>query len=437
MSALKSVSWLWSGALLGAFAAFLVQVILARNLGSESFGIFAATLASVTIATPLAAFGVPAFLVRSFSTEGASALRWVKPALTFSAFSTFFALILVIAFAHFTTRPKTDVVLTYILTLIIPAQASVELAISAHQIGGRYRSIANLQATQHVLRALLLAGFLYVLVGHTTAAAELLNLGILYTIPSILFLCIAIRSIQAFSRRMQQNGHAAKYVTVSAHLPYATTLPTISNVCRLSAPFGLGNILYLVYFQSGVVILGMLAMHEGAANFSIAIAILSAIYLLPSVLFQRFAQQHYHAQAVYDPVKFKSTLVRHLKIAILGSIATALMLVILGPHIIPLVFGEKYAKVIEIVTILAFGIPPRIASLTLGSALQTRTYAFLKLKCMFAATTTAVALSVALIPEYGIYGAASTLTATEFFLFAAYGFFCWKLFYLQELKTTD
>jgi O-antigen/teichoic acid export membrane protein len=62
--ALKAISLLWLGSLLGAGCAFLTQVILARQLGPAEFGAFATAFAMVTMLMPLAGFGVAQYWQR-------------------------------------------------------------------------------------------------------------------------------------------------------------------------------------------------------------------------------------------------------------------------------------------------------------------------------------------------------------------------------------
>src|SRR3546814_20314823 len=72
-----AVSILWLGSLAGAGCAFLVQLLLARQLTAAEFGTFAATLNMVTLVSPLASFGLGALWLRIFGEEGRSEERRV------------------------------------------------------------------------------------------------------------------------------------------------------------------------------------------------------------------------------------------------------------------------------------------------------------------------------------------------------------------------
>ena len=67
--AFNALALLWLGTLIGAGLAFLTQIILARKLGSEYFGMFSAVLAMVTLVTPLAGFGISQLWLKVFGQE--------------------------------------------------------------------------------------------------------------------------------------------------------------------------------------------------------------------------------------------------------------------------------------------------------------------------------------------------------------------------------
>jgi len=80
---IKEVSFLWLGSILGALSAFALQVILARELGSQNFGLFASSLAFITLMVPIAGFGIAQSWLKVFGLEGMNALRWLKGSFRF------------------------------------------------------------------------------------------------------------------------------------------------------------------------------------------------------------------------------------------------------------------------------------------------------------------------------------------------------------------
>lgn len=58
---MRAVSMLWVCSLIGAALSFLTQVALARILQPAGYGAFAAALATASLLTPLAGFGIAGF----------------------------------------------------------------------------------------------------------------------------------------------------------------------------------------------------------------------------------------------------------------------------------------------------------------------------------------------------------------------------------------
>src|SRR3546814_5931016 len=83
-----AVSILWLGSLAGAGCAFLVQLLLARQLTAAEFGTFAATLNMVTLVSPLASFGLGALWLRIFGEEGWGGMRWLRGSLRYIIWSS-------------------------------------------------------------------------------------------------------------------------------------------------------------------------------------------------------------------------------------------------------------------------------------------------------------------------------------------------------------
>ena len=68
--ALKSLSLLWMGSLVGSGSTFIIYTVLARKIGPELFGLFSSALATITIFSLLAGFGVSKVWLKLFGKEG-------------------------------------------------------------------------------------------------------------------------------------------------------------------------------------------------------------------------------------------------------------------------------------------------------------------------------------------------------------------------------
>src|SRR5687768_5140916 len=94
-----AISLLWLATVAGAGMVFLTQTLLARRLGPSAYGLFASSLATVTMVAPLAGFGLSQFRLKAYGSEGWTADRWLRPSLRFTTATTVIAVAVVVAWA--------------------------------------------------------------------------------------------------------------------------------------------------------------------------------------------------------------------------------------------------------------------------------------------------------------------------------------------------
>jgi O-antigen/teichoic acid export membrane protein len=78
----KNIITIWTGALLGSGSIFILNIILARNLGSNQFGQLSSALSITGVLTLLSGSGASSYWIKIFSIQGISALRWLKVSFT-------------------------------------------------------------------------------------------------------------------------------------------------------------------------------------------------------------------------------------------------------------------------------------------------------------------------------------------------------------------
>ena len=97
--AVTTISMLGIATAAGAVMVFLTQTLLARELGPTAYGLFASSLATVTMIAPLAGFGLTQFRLKVYGAEGWAANRWLRPSLRFSVFTTCIAIAILVLWA--------------------------------------------------------------------------------------------------------------------------------------------------------------------------------------------------------------------------------------------------------------------------------------------------------------------------------------------------
>jgi len=409
MSAIKSVSLLWIGSILGAAAAFLTQVILARQLGPADFGAFAAAIGTVTLLVPIASFGVGSFWLRIFGLEGWHGLRWLRSSLTYTIFTTAGVLTLLFIWVAVGPHDYNSRCILSILSIYLLGQVLAQLQASKLQLEERYFTLALWQFLPHLAR------MLFILILSVIYARELYSSGvaIVYAAVSLVFFGVAARSIyRMHDRKFDLKGHGAR---PSATVSYSG-IPTMWQVASQSWPFGLAGSLYLIYFQSDIILLKYIKGDEVAGVYNVAFVLMTVIYLLPSVVYQKFLMPKLHRWAENDSEKFRQVHLYGTQLMFVLGVTATLAIWGFIPSVVPYLFGAQYSDSILPISILAVAAPARFVASGAGAVLTTRNHMKNKILIMGFAALSNLLMNIILIPKFGILGAVGSTVATEVML---------------------
>jgi O-antigen/teichoic acid export membrane protein len=401
--AAAAISLLWLATLAAAVMLFFSQALLARRLGPEAYGLFASSLATVSLVAPLAGFGLAQFRLKAYGAEGWHADRWLPPSLRFSVLSTLVAMAMVVAWAGWgpPVSPGTRIALL-LLTPMIAGLLAVELVGSKLRLEERHRALAAWQLLVPGGR-LLVAMLVFV-----SPALGVVSAATGYALVALLVVALALPQVRAMLRgRMALQGHGPRPSTM------AIEPPRLRELWDQAWPYGLAAVLYPVFFQVGTVLLKYLRDDAQAGRYGLALSVMTALYLFPSVIYQKFLLARLHRWAVHDPAKFWRVH-RQGTIVMLGcGLATGLVLATLARPLVPLLFGVAYAPVADVLMVLALCVPLRFTSTAVGSALLTADHMRYRVRAMLGASLLAIVLCIALIPRFGELGAAASAIAAE------------------------
>jgi len=406
--ALKTITMLGAATLLGAVLVFLTQTLLARELGPDRYGLFASSLATITMIAPLCGFGLNQFRLRVYGVEGWAASRWLRPSLRFTVVTSTLALSIILFWAFF-VAPDADT--RFALLVLAPVMGSVlavELMTNKTRLEDRYARMSSWQlaipASRFVVAVMLL------LVPHLSERFVAVSYGLI----SIGLVCFALPQLRAMQRgEIDLRGHGPR-----REVEGPVEIPRVRDVWSQAWAYGLVSVLYPVFYQVSTILLKYLGSDAQAGRWAIGLAILTAIYLIPATIYHKFLFAKYHRWAVHDIPKFWAVYRRTNVLMTLLGIAVGIGLVVCSPFVIPLVFGEQYRSVVGILFVLALCPPIRFLSTSIGAALLTDVHMRFRVYAMAWATLVAVGLNAALIPRYGEMGAAWATVVAELILLA-------------------
>jgi O-antigen/teichoic acid export membrane protein len=215
---------------------------------------------------------------------------------------------------------------------------------------------------------------------------------------------------------MKLKGHGTRPEATAAAAP-----PSVMHLWSQAWAYGLQAVLYPIFFQISTVLLKYLNGNTQAGIFGVALGVMTAIYLIPATLYQKFLLSKLHRWAVHDPKKFWMVY-RHGNIAMLVSgVFIGLLLVAVAPWLVPMAFGESYRPVVKVLLVLAPCVPIRFLSTSVSSALLNEKHMRFRVYAMGLSALLVIVLNVLLIPQHHEMGAAiSTVIGEAAMLLAFY-----------------
>ena len=410
--ALAALSLLSLATAAGAAMVFLSQVLLARHFGPSQYGLFASSLATVSLVAPLAGFGLSQFRLKAHGAEGWAAERWQPAATRFIAVTSLLAVAGIVAWAL--AGPPVDAATRRMLLVLAPFVLGL---LAVEQIGSKLRLEERHGA---------LAGWQLLMPAGRLAIALLAVAGLSMSIHAVAWghlvlavvaLVLALPQWQAMHRgQWALKGHGPR----DARLARDVVRPDARALLRLAWPYGVAAVLYPVFFQIGTVLLKYLRGDAEAGVFGIALAVMTAIYLFPATVYQKFLLARLHRWAVHDRARFRQV----YRLGCIGMLASGLavgaLLAALSGEAVR-VFGHRYAGLQPLLMLMAVCVPLRFLSTAVGAVLLTEGQMAYRVGAMLAAAVAATMFNLMLIPAYGALGAAwATLAAEGLLLLAMY-----------------
>lgn len=417
---LRHIFMLWGSTLAGAGLAFLTQVLLARVLGTEAFGILASALAAVVLMVPLAGLGMAPLWLKWFGEEGAQARRWLGLSLSLVLACVLLALLLLAAWAKWGPHEAMLRNALWLMLLHLPAQVVIELVASRFQLEERYTALALWQFLPHFGRFVLLLLFALPFMEW-----DLYSAAAVYSVVAVLVMLVGVPYLlQSVRQGLIPAGEVQ--VCVAKHQPCASPLPgppeavSVPQILGLCWPFALGGLFYLIYFQSAVLLVQYLAGAQAAGLYNAAFVVMAAVYLLPSVVYQKYLLPRIHRWAAHERETLRQVFHTGNRIMLLLGIGAMLLIWLSAFWGLPLLFGDSYRAAVPVLNILALAAPLRFTASSVGAVLATGDLMRYKVRCMALVAALHLLLMLVLVPWFGLLGAAVATVAGDLLLLLLY-----------------
>lgn len=351
------------GSVASAGAAFIAQALMARNITPSDFGQFMSNLAILNIVTPLAAFGLPQFLLRINGKFKGSLKRWNEGIVKLSLAMSLIAMLVIFSLVLQSSNEK-DIFLLLIMSPTIIAIGFSSIVTATKQIEFDFKSTMLWQASNNIFR---LASVI-VVANIASINDNVTFYGVGYGFVSIVIVLLSFLLIWKFKNKYKKE---IKYRIVP-----------IITIFKMTWMYGAEGFVYLMYYSMPIILTRQYLGNEAAGLVAISNSIISAVCLIPVAIHQRFLLPKLH----YESYHFKNEMIKkfnnNIKINFLIGIIMTLAILFFSKDLIKHIYGANYGSAIQLLMIHALILPFRFAAYPADGLLGTKTYQKSKLIIM-------------------------------------------------------
>lgn len=360
---------------------------------------------------PLAGFGIGSYWLRLFGLEGWNARRWFVPSFKLITLSSVVTCLILVVLSFCGRQSSNTRFLLFWLSPLVFCQALNELLQGRFQLEERYRLLSLWQAVPYLARFIVsIAAFvlseqiLFVTIGYSLTA-------ILLTVLSVFLL------LQMLRGKFGLAGHGP--------MPESTAkldMPGVWSAAVGSWPFAFAGVFYLIYIQSAIPLLEKMVSPAAAGTYKVAFTVMSGVYILPSVIYQKYLMPKLQRWAVHDKARFLAVYRYGNGIMLLLGLGIMIPMMILSVWGVSLLFGRQYIQAGEVLRVLAICVPFRFLTNSVGGVLVTEDHMRRKVYYMGIGAVVNIVLNFTLIPKFGVYAAVWSAIITEIVLLGIYLF---------------
>lgn len=392
-----------TGLILGSISNFLIQMYLAKVLSISDYGVYTSILNTINILTPLIGFGFSSYILKLYGQYGGETKYFISiiiKALILTSLLTFILLEFWILLNDTTTFFIAFLFFIYMLSLSVNAFTRLK-----YQVEENFFKFSLWQILPNLFRIISILVIFYIF------QTSIETIAWAYAIAAIIVILFAANSL-----RLMKLGKVSLDKGIIVQDVYDKEGLSMKDVFRNSYPYGLSGLLYLVYYQSDVLLISHYLDYTSVGYYGFAVTLVVAVCLIPSIYFQSLHMPKVHRYAMHDLKELKRFYIKHLKFMLMiGTLVTFLFHFFIR-SIVTLIFNDKYNGSLDILQILSFYILFKFISLNSDTVMSTENLINYKLKIMGLAAILNIFLNVCLLKTYGIKAAAYITLLTEFFI---------------------
>jgi O-antigen/teichoic acid export membrane protein len=394
----KNTVWLFSGQIISRLFRAAIVIYAARILGAGSWGAFSYALGIATFLTVFSDIGINALITKEASKRPELKDQYLSTAF-FTKLTLLVVLVLgvVLAFPYLTKIEESAVIMP-ILIFVFAFDTLRDLGSALARALQKMQIEAGIQVFTNFLIVAL--GFVLLATYGTSYA-----LAYAYAIGSALGFVAIVYILRDHFKHLFRNFNKK----------------LVKQIIVTAWPFGLLGIMGVIMLNTDIIMLGWLTTAEEVGFYAAAQKLIQVLYVLPSLLAVSIFPIMSKLAKV-TPTLAKSILEKSVALTIIVALPIALIGVVFGAPIIELLFGVEYIPSILTFQILMVTILIVYPSSLIGHAIFAYDQQKHFIKYVAVSAVGNVLFNLALIPVYGIEGAAVSTILTQ----AITNFLIWR-----------
>ncbi|MED4534437.1 oligosaccharide flippase family protein [Metabacillus fastidiosus] len=392
---LKNLLYLFLSKALSSFFAFIAQILIARLLTQEDYGTIAFYIILINIISSIIGFGLGNFWLWKFAIERNNVRRWIKATVNTILLLSIVSVPLYILIPYFTLGSYSLYISVTLLPLLL-YQGFESVVIASFQMRNEYTKLSYYMMVKN---SILLISSLILFI------FEFQSFILSYGLLSVALLLYSLTIVGKLNKklkveRFEKNAYSEKI--------------TIKKVFTSAWPFGAQGILYMLYYQVGIVIITILLGTTSTGFYNASFTIISFVFVFSSILFQIYLLPRSNiwiARKDFNKVTFLRNKVTFL-FFLIGIFITVIFYYI-GEFLITLLYGKAFLDSVLLFKVLILAIPFRFISDSLGVLFTSKKMMLYKVYVQGGGALVNIILNLIFISQVGVIGAALSTVLTE------------------------
>ena len=367
---------------------FVFYITIARVLGPEQYGIFAAAIALAAILSLFIQFGLPTLINREVAAHPDEAPQSTVLFLILEGLTSIGVLIILLPLALILGYRGETLIVCYLAVFSEVCRAAIMTLRSTIKGLGWFRTESVAVAIERLAVVAIATAVLFQTKNLILVMATIVIVRVINTIGLLYYLSRQVKVSSLISREK------------------------LINTLKIAYPFALSGVLWILYYQVDVVMLKSLSTGEETGFYSASYRILEMFSALPRVIFYVIFTRFARYQAS-EPEKLPEQIYKATRLLLLAVIPSIVVAGLIQTHLVNILYGDEFSQSVKSLSILLPSLGIKMFGNVADQFLQATGREKKLPRILMAVACTNVVINALLIPNFASMGAAIATLISE------------------------